>query len=121
MTYYTPSMGACGYQSTAQQSVVAIGHATFDAVRNGGNPNNSPLCGKQIRISRVNQNGTAASVTATVVDRCKCSCNLCLFVLELTRYVGVGCGPTDLDVAPSVFNQLAAMGDGRVQASWQWL
>lgn len=73
LTYYDPGMGACGYTSSANQSVLAIGHATFDAVPNGGNPNRSPLCGKQIRISRVSQNGSAASVTATVVDRCACS------------------------------------------------
>jgi hypothetical protein len=113
-------MGACGYASTAQQNVLAIGHATFDAVPNGGNPNRSPLCGMQIQITRVNQNGSAVSVTATVVDRCRC-CRFCLIAFKLTGYEGVGCAPSDLDVAPCVFDQLAPMDAGRVQASWQWL
>jgi hypothetical protein len=72
-------MGACGYASTAQQNVLAIGHATFDAVPNGGNPNRSPLCGMQIQISRVNQNGSAVSVTATIVDRCRCCASVYRF------------------------------------------
>jgi hypothetical protein len=100
---------------------VAIGHATFDAARNGGNPNNNRLCGKQIRINRVNQNGSDVSVSATVVDRCKGSCGFYSFPLKLMSHAGVGCGPTDLDVAPCVFDQLAAMGEGRVRASWEWV
>jgi hypothetical protein len=72
LTYYDPGLGACGYTSTPQQNVLAIGRATFDAVPNGGNPNRSPLCGMQIRISRANQSGQTVSVTATVVDRCGC-------------------------------------------------
>jgi hypothetical protein len=74
LTYYEPALGACGLTSTGQQHVLAIGQDTFDAAPNNGNPNGCPLCGMHIRISRVQQNGKAVSVKATVVDRCGCRC-----------------------------------------------
>jgi hypothetical protein len=121
MTYYAPGLGACGYTSTGQQNIVSISHLVFDAVPNGGNPNHCPLCGKQIRISHANQDGTTASVMATVVDRCKRYLLPFSLALKLTSCKGVGCAPTDLDVAPAVFTQLAPMGDGRVKATWEWV
>lgn len=34
---------------------------------------------------------------------------------------GVGCEPTDIDVSPGAFKQLAETGPGRVEVTWAWL
>ena len=35
--------------------------------------------------------------------------------------LGTGCEPTDLDVSPGVFRQLADPALGRVTVTWAWL
>ena len=34
---------------------------------------------------------------------------------------GVGCEPTDIDVSPGAFKQLADPSLGRVEVTWAWL
>lgn len=61
------------------------------------NPNDSPVCGKKIRVHGPNGN----SVVATVADRC------------------AGCAPGDVDVTPVVFLELGyEQAVGRVDVSW---
>ena len=70
----------------------------------GSDPNANPLCRLQIRAQRFHeQAGGMRSVDLTVVDRC------------------VGCQPTDLDVSPGAFAQLADPDRGRVRVTWAWL
>lgn len=73
----------------------------WDAVEISSNPNDNPLCGKRIRITRfdprVNEN---RSVDVEVVDRCE------------------GCQPTDLDLSIDMFTSLADEGLGRVLGTW---
>jgi len=104
LTYYNPGLGACGITSSPTDSICAVSHIIFDAASTSGNPNNNPLCGKKIRITRYNQsvNGNR-SVDVTVVDRC------------------VGCKATDLDLSLSMFENLADEALGRVTGSWAWL
>ncbi|KAF2196689.1 hypothetical protein GQ43DRAFT_354729, partial [Delitschia confertaspora ATCC 74209] len=102
LTYYSPGLGACGVTSGDKDAIVSVSHYTFDAVQKGSNPNSNPLCGKKIRAQRT-FNGKAASADLTVVDRC------------------TGCEPTDLDVSPGVFSNLANPDQGRVVVTWIWL
>jgi expansin (peptidoglycan-binding protein) len=77
---------------------VALSHLLFDQSTPGGNPNNNPLCGRQIQI---NLNG--ASTVVTVADRCE------------------GCQYGDLDVPETVFARLADPSIGRIQMTWNWV
>ncbi|KAF1953160.1 hypothetical protein CC80DRAFT_527443 [Byssothecium circinans] len=100
LTYYGVGLGACGVTATDADAIVSISHYTFDAAQrgHGSNPNNNPLCGRKIRARRGER-----SVDVTVIDRC------------------TGCQPTDLDVSPAVFKELADPGLGRVGVEWAWL
>jgi hypothetical protein len=74
LTYYGTGLGACGITSTDNDAIVSISHFTFDAAQTGSDPNQNPLCRRQIRATRVNEKtGKSASVDLTVVDRCECS------------------------------------------------
>ena len=76
----------------------------WDAASTSSNPNNNPLCGRKIRITRYDpsRNGNH-SVDVEVVDRC------------------VGCKATDLDLSLKMFDSLAEESQGRVVGSWAWL
>ena len=37
------------------------------------------------------------------------------------EHSGTGCAPTDLDVSPGAFAQLADPAKGRVDVTWAWL
>lgn len=81
-----------------------MSHLLWDAVSTSSNPNNNPLCGKKIRITRFDATkGGNRSQDVEVVDRC------------------VGCKATDLDLSLTVFDNLAEEADGRVVGSWAWL
>jgi hypothetical protein len=41
-------LGSCGVTNTDTDLICAIGHALYDSVPDGGNPNNSPFCGRKI-------------------------------------------------------------------------
>jgi len=97
------SLGACGDNNTDEDLICAIGHSLFDSIPNGGNPNNSPICGRKIqayygtsRLLTVSDSNLGSNtVTVTVVDRC------------------VACQEYDLDFSPAAFNQLADESLGR--------
>jgi hypothetical protein len=86
------------------EAVAKISVLQWDAASTSSNPNNNPLCGKKIRITRYDQtvNGNR-SVDVEVVDRC------------------VGCKATDLDLSLKMFDSLAEESQGRVVGSWAWL
>jgi len=106
LTYYSPGpgYGACGYENTDQDSICAVSHFLWDAVSTSSNPNNNPLCGKMIRITRFDPTkGRNSSIDVEVVDRC------------------TGCKETDLDLSIKMFTTLAEEAQGRVVGSWAWL
>jgi len=47
----TIRLGSCGITSQDTDFICAIGHALYDSVVDGGNPNNSPFCGRKIKAS----------------------------------------------------------------------
>ncbi|KAK0642980.1 RlpA-like double-psi beta-barrel-protein domain-containing protein-containing protein, partial [Cercophora newfieldiana] len=108
LTYFSPALGACGLTNSDNDAICAVAWELFDAagpnLASGGNPNQNPLCGKWIRVTRSSEGGKGnVSVNVKVVDRC------------------TGCKPTDLDLSLGVFGQLAEVNSGRVKGSWQWL
>ncbi|MCJ1309958.1 hypothetical protein MMC25_003619 [Agyrium rufum] len=104
LTYYGTGLGACGVTSADKDDIVSVSHYLFDAQSTGSNPNANPLCGRKIRAERFDQSVNAnRSIHLTVVDRC------------------TGCQPTDLDVSPGAFSQLADQALGRVTVNWAWI
>ncbi|KAG8740561.1 hypothetical protein FRC12_015953 [Ceratobasidium sp. 428] len=99
-TYYNPSVGtgACGWNNRDDEWVAAIGTATYQAMMVDGNPNHSQACGKTANFT---WNGKTIKVG--IVDRC------------------YACGPDDIDLSPSAFQQFAALGVGKLQgSSWKF-
>ncbi|MER8069686.1 RlpA-like double-psi beta-barrel domain-containing protein [Streptomyces sp. NPDC094034] len=94
-TWYNTGLGACGWVNDDSQLVVAVSAALYG---NYPNPNNSPVCGKQLRV-----NGPLGSVTVTVVDRCS------------------GCATNDVDLSPAAFRQVGDPNAGRINISWDWV
>ncbi|KAH8826573.1 hypothetical protein DL96DRAFT_1286573 [Flagelloscypha sp. PMI_526] len=87
MTYYTPgesaNTDACGQVHTSTDYTVAISHQYFDSFA-VTNPENNPLCNKNIRITYKGQ-----SIVAAITDRC------------------VDCeGRFDIKAAPAVMSKL---------------
>ncbi|CAG8543955.1 1164_t:CDS:2 [Paraglomus occultum] len=94
-TYYTVGLGACGKYNNDNQLVAALSALQFGTPPN---PNESPFCGRRIKIR-----GPLGSVVATLVDRC------------------VGCQLGDLDLSPASFQKIAPLSAGRVEISWNFL
>ncbi|KAF2623665.1 hypothetical protein BU25DRAFT_375352 [Macroventuria anomochaeta] len=104
LTYYGPGLGACGIESGDDDAIVSVSHYVFDAAQTGSDPNQNPLCGRKIRATRVDERiGKQVSIDVKVVDRC------------------TGCEPTDLDVSPAMFDEMADHDLGRVTMTWAWL
>ncbi|KAL3476064.1 RlpA-like double-psi beta-barrel-protein domain-containing protein-containing protein [Aspergillus californicus] len=98
LTYYATGLGSCGITSNDNEKICAVSHVVFDAALTSGNPNENPICGLRLRIRR-----GESSVDVKVVDRCP------------------GCSVDDLDVSPSVFEELGDLAEGRVVVQWSWL
>ncbi len=97
-TWYNTGLGACGQTHSDSEYVIALSAVNFDPHTPNGNPNNNDLCNRRIRAS---YNGR--SVEVKVVDRCP------------------GCPENGLDLSPGAFQQLADLGVGVVQGSWEWI
>ncbi|POS80996.1 SCP-like extracellular protein [Diaporthe helianthi] len=100
LTWYTEGLGqaftACGTWNTLTDHIAALSEQDYGVY---ANPNESPVCGKQIRVHGPNGN----SVLATVADRC------------------AGCSPGDIDVTPVVFAELGyEQAIGRIEVSWNF-
>ncbi|KAJ1974951.1 hypothetical protein H4R35_003375 [Dimargaris xerosporica] len=96
-TYYFPEggYGACGTTLTNNDAVVAMSFGDFGG---DANPNNSPMCGREVEITT-----GKGVVRAKVADKCE------------------ACKPDDLDMTPSVFEQVADMAAGRVPIAWKFV
>jgi len=97
-TFYSAGLGSCGITNTDADFICAISHELYDSLPNGGNPNNSPFCGRKLKASRGGK-----SVTVTVVDRCP------------------GCAKNDIDFSPTAFDTIGLESEGRVDIIWQWI
>lgn len=97
-TFYATGLGACGITNSDTDMIAAIAHDNFDTFPgyNGVNPNNNPICGKQVVASYGGK-----SVTVTITDRCG------------------GCNTDALDFSPSAFSVLADQSIGRIH-NVQW-
>ncbi|CAG8585147.1 7449_t:CDS:2 [Paraglomus brasilianum] len=93
-TFYEVGLGACGKVNNDNELVAALSAPQFGSPPN---PNNSPFCGRQVRV-----NGPSGSVTVTLVDRCE------------------ACQFGDLDLSPTAFQQIAPLSAGRVQITWDF-
>jgi hypothetical protein len=89
-TFFDTGLGACGITNVDTDFIVAVSMIRFDAVSTG-NSNTNPLCGKKVSITF---NGVTK--IATVVDRC------------------VGCAKDSLDMTPTLFQNFAPLGVGRI-------
>lgn len=101
LTWYTEGLSsgnptACGTVHAVTDHIAAISPADYGTY---ANPNNSPVCGKKIRVHGPN----GKSVVVKVADRC------------------AGCAAGDVDVTPVAFKGLGyATSVGRVAVSWEW-
>jgi len=98
-TFYETGLGACGITNNDGQHICAVSHLLYDTFPGyaGGNPNNNPVCNRQVIATYQGR-----SVTLTITDRC------------------AACKITDLDMAPSAFNTLADPSLGRIDITWVW-
>ena len=107
LTYYDPGgpgYGSCGEVHYAEDAICAVSHLVYDSVAVTKNPNENPLCGRKIRVSRIDErDGKRKSIDCTVVDRCE------------------GCKAEDVDLSPGMYNKIAAEDLGRVRGEWAWL
>ena len=102
-TFYSPSVGfgSCGHQNADTDLVAALatGSMTF---YNPSNPNNNPVCGHKVKVTKVGE--PAKTVTVAIVDTCP------------------GCkGTFDLDLSPAAFDKLAPEAVGRIKISWEFV
>jgi hypothetical protein len=100
-TFYATGLGACGITNNDSQYIAAVSYLLFDTFPdyNGVNPNENPICGRQVTA-----NYQGKSVTVTLTDRC------------------TGCKITDLDFSPSAFDALADPAVGRISGmTWDWI
>ncbi|KAF8171978.1 expansin family protein [Mycena galopus ATCC 62051] len=94
-TWYDPSAGEgnCGYWDSDSSPVVAIGIARYDA-NNGGN------CNQWIEITNTANGKTAYGKTR---DSCE------------------SCGTSDLDMSPSLFEEISTLATGEITISWHFM
>lgn len=96
ITYYSAGLGSCGITNTDSDSIVALAHGMMAATA-GANPNNNPMCGKSITISH-----GGVTKQATITDTCG------------------GCDGASIDLTPTLFQEFAALGVGRVSGVEWW-
>ncbi|KIM61694.1 hypothetical protein SCLCIDRAFT_1215786 [Scleroderma citrinum Foug A] len=98
-TFFDTGLGACGLVNDNSDHIAAVSVLLFNSYPgyNGLNPNNNPICGRQIIAHYEGK-----STTVTVVDSCP------------------GCALKDLDLTPTAFSDLADQDLGRINISWEW-
>lgn len=90
-TWYNPGLGNCGGYNTNTDLVLAISKSLYDQ-DNGG------YCYQQVAIT---YNGVTAYGTA--VDSCQ------------------SCTDNDIDMSPSLFQELAPLSVGVIQVTWNFV
>ncbi|CAF1383113.1 unnamed protein product [Rotaria sordida] len=78
--------------------IAALNSAQFDPSTPNGNPNNNPLCNREIEVS-----GPRGTARVRVVDRCP------------------GCPYGGLDLSPAAFQRIVGdLSQGVGQVTWEW-
>jgi len=72
---YVFRLGACGEQNTNSDLICAIGHDLFDSEPDGGNPNDSPFCGRKIEVSSGTTTRCWRLIWALRRGKCVCDCH----------------------------------------------
>ncbi|TFK95833.1 hypothetical protein BDV98DRAFT_598206 [Pterulicium gracile] len=101
ITWYDAQAGytACGLLVQNTSFTVAVSAARYDSTAVDGNPNHNRICGRKIRLR-----GPLRTLDGFVRDRC------------------AGCKHDDVDVTPTLFQQLVGdLGIGRRQISWDFV
>ncbi|KAJ7259821.1 hypothetical protein C8J57DRAFT_1515182 [Mycena rebaudengoi] len=110
LTFYTPSTmnyTACGPKRYDTDPIAALPGAFFNSTPGAtpDNPNNSPLCGKEILITAIAPDGQTKTIQATISDICG-DCPI----------------STSVDVTPILFDQVADQSVGRLHnISWDFV
>ncbi|KAJ7169976.1 RlpA-like double-psi beta-barrel-protein domain-containing protein-containing protein [Mycena filopes] len=101
-TFYNTGLDACGFTDSDSSSyIAAVSIDLFDNYPgyNGANPNNNPVCNRQVKATYQGK-----TVTVRIVDRC------------------TGCASKDLDFSPLAFQELADPSVGRLTGvTWEWV
>lgn len=107
-TFYTPGLGACGWNNTEADPIAAVSYLLFDYFPGSttSNPNMNPICGKKL-VAHYTDPQTQQQTTSqeiTIVDRCA-GCEI--------RW--------SVDFSPSVFRTLASRSLGRINITWSFV
>ncbi|TBU27142.1 RlpA-like double-psi beta-barrel-protein domain-containing protein-containing protein [Dichomitus squalens] len=89
-TWFDVGLGACGETNVNSDKIIAI---SADIYGNGG------YCNKGVTITN-----TANGKTATAIVRDECP----------------GCGANDIDMSPSLFQELGSLDTGVLTVSWDF-
>ncbi|KAK0438405.1 RlpA-like double-psi beta-barrel-protein domain-containing protein-containing protein [Armillaria borealis] len=107
-TFYTPGLGACGWNNTEADPIAAVSYLLFDYFPGSttSNPNLNPICGKKLvaHYTDPQTQQQATSQEITIVDRCA-GCEI--------RW--------SVDFSPSVFRTLASRSLGRINITWSFV
>ncbi|KZT03880.1 uncharacterized protein LAESUDRAFT_761482 [Laetiporus sulphureus 93-53] len=96
--WFTPGVGACGFNNTSDQYVASVSAAVFDGYPGAtSNPNDNPICQHNLTVS---YNGT--NVTAQIVDYCP------------------SCPDTNVGLSPIAFEEFANTTQGIVSGVY-WI
>ena len=95
-TFYGGGAGSCGGRHSAEELIAALPASIYDGPK--GSQGKGANCGRKIRVSRADK-----SVVVTVVDRC------------------AGCKYGDIDLSRAAFAQLASLGEGRINVTWEFI
>jgi len=90
-TWYYPGLGNCGGYNSNTDLVLAISKSLY-------NQNNGGYCYQQVAITF---NGV--TVYGTTVDSCE------------------SCTDSDIDMSPSLFQELAPLSDGVIEVTWNFM
>jgi len=88
-------LGACGWESSDSDAIVALSVSLMGSLSSGDVQNS--YCGKTITIHH-----GSSTTQAKVVDKCQ------------------ACAEHDIDVSSSVFSDIADMDSGRVSVTWSF-
>ncbi|KAF7795163.1 hypothetical protein EIP86_006312 [Pleurotus ostreatoroseus] len=89
-TWFDTGLGACGWTNVNTDKIIAISSSIYGSGTN---------CGQYIQITNTANGKTAYG---TVADSCP------------------GCGASDLDLTPSLFEELGDLSEGVLAISWHF-
>ncbi|KAI8322599.1 hypothetical protein GQ54DRAFT_310823 [Martensiomyces pterosporus] len=91
-SHYTPTLGACGWENSSSDLVVAISPHLYGSTSQSSQ---SPLCGLCVLVK-----GPRSYVKAKVAGEC------------------IACNSGDLELSESAYSRIASLDTNRVSISW---